>query len=147
MSPAPPSKRRCNIYDVKAGRAAAFLAWLYRIARNETVHLYRKGRGQVDLQEGAASANDQESALETDQEKNQLKKVFARLPDHDQEVLNLRFFEELSSAEAAEVLGCSLPNLYLRVHRALQRLRKELEAEVEMDQKKQVSYENEKESA
>jgi hypothetical protein len=40
---------------------------------------------------------------------------------------SLAFLDGLSSAQAADVLGCSLPNLYLQLHRALQRLRKMME--------------------
>jgi len=122
----------------KGWKSGSFLAWLYRIARNEAVHLYRKGRRQVALQEQADGEQDHETILEIDQEKRLLRKAFTRLPANDQEVLNLRFFEGLSSAEAAEVLGWSLPNLYLHVHRALKRLRMELEVEAEIDQEKQV---------
>lgn len=113
----------------KGWQSGSFLAWLYCIARNETIHQYRKSSRLVDLPEHAASVGDQEAALDANQEKLQLRKALSRLPARDQEVLNLRFLEGLSSAEAAEVLGCSLQNLYLQVHRALQKLRKELETE------------------
>ena len=119
-------------------KSGSFLAWLYRVARNEAVHLYRKGKRQVAWQEQVDGDPDHESALELDQERCQLRKAFTRLSIRDQEVLNLRFFEGLSSPDAAEVLGCSLPNLYLQVHRALQRLRKELEAEAEVVKEKQI---------
>jgi RNA polymerase sigma factor (sigma-70 family) len=49
------------------------------------------------------------------------------LPDAERELLTLKFFEDLSSAEVAEVLNISVSNVYVRVHRALQRLRAELE--------------------
>lgn len=113
----------------KGWQSGSFLAWLYRIARNETVHQYRKGDRMVDLSDRLSVTGEQESILEADQDKHHLREAFSRLSAHDQEVLNLRFFEALSSSEVAEVLGYTLPNLYLQVHRALQRLRKELEVE------------------
>ena len=113
----------------KGWQSGSFLAWLYRVARNEAIHQYRRGLRLVDLPEQLSSAGDQEAILETNQEALQLRKAFYRLPTHDQEVLSLRFLEGLSSTQTAEVLGCSLQNLYLQVHRALKKLRKEFEAE------------------
>jgi RNA polymerase sigma-70 factor, ECF subfamily len=105
-------------------RGQSFLAWLYRIARNETIAHHRQARRMTDLPPDLPAAGDQEEGLLAGQEQEQLVRGLARLSARDQEVLNLRFIEGLSSAEAAEVLGCSLPNLYLQAHRALRRLRK-----------------------
>jgi RNA polymerase sigma-70 factor (ECF subfamily) len=46
-----------------------------------------------------------------------------RLPDRDREVLVLRFLEDLSTAEAAAVLGTGASTVKMRLVRALQRLR------------------------
>lgn len=113
----------------KGWQSGSFLAWLYRVARNEAIHQYRRNYRIVDFPDQPTSAGDQEATLETNQEMLQLRKAFSRLPTRDQEVLNLRFLEGLSSTQTAEVLGCSLQNLYLLVHRALKKLRKELETE------------------
>jgi RNA polymerase sigma-70 factor (ECF subfamily) len=50
-----------------------------------------------------------------------------RLPERDREVLVLRYLEQLSTAEAAAVLGISEGAVKLRLLRALQRLRELLE--------------------
>jgi RNA polymerase sigma-70 factor (ECF subfamily) len=111
----------------KGWRSGSFLAWLYRIARNEVVHQYRKNRRLVDLPDHLAESDRTPADIEVSQADLQLQEVFSLLPSQDREVLSLRFFDGLSSAETAEVLGCTLPHLYLQVHRALQRLRKALE--------------------
>jgi RNA polymerase sigma-70 factor (ECF subfamily) len=49
--------------------------------------------------------------------------ALAKLADNDREVLTLRYLEELSSAEAAAVLGISGDALLKRQVRALKRLR------------------------
>ena len=51
-----------------------------------------------------------------------------RLPARDREIINLRFFNELSSEEVAEILDVSAQNVYVRLHRALKRLAKELQS-------------------
>ena len=111
----------------KGWRSGSFLAWLYRIARNEAVHQYRKNRRLVDLPDHLSEPDGQPTGMEMSQDDLQLREAFSLLPAQDREVLSLRFLDGLSSSETAEVLGCTLTHLYLQVHRALQRLRKVLE--------------------
>lgn len=105
-------------------QGVAFGAWLYRIARNELNGYYRRERHTSDVDwrvletQLAPSRNGKHDALHA---------AFGALPDDDRELLTLRFFEDLSSAEVAEVLNTSVNNVYVRVHRALQRLRVEIE--------------------
>jgi RNA polymerase sigma-70 factor (ECF subfamily) len=51
-----------------------------------------------------------------------------RLSVREREALQLVLWEELSHAEAAQVLGCSANAVAIRVHRAKTRLRGELSA-------------------
>lgn len=108
-------------------RGVSFGAWLYRIARHELAQAFRRERTTEPLLDwhvleepaaaGRRSPNGREDALHA---------AFGRLSDADRDLLTLRFFEDLSSAETAEVLGCSVNAVYVRVHRALERLRAEL---------------------
>jgi RNA polymerase sigma-70 factor (ECF subfamily) len=107
----------------KGWQGQSFLAWLYRIARNEAIAHHRRGRRMAEMPPDLPARESQEDGLMAAQERQQLASALSRLSRRDQEVLNLRFIEGLSSAEAAEVLGCSLSNLYLQAHRALHRLR------------------------
>jgi len=105
-------------------QGVAFGAWLYRIARNELNGYFRRERHNRDLDwrvletHVAPSHNGKHDALHA---------AFGALTDDDRELLTLRFFEDLSSAEVAQVLNTSVNIVYVRVHRALQRLRVELE--------------------
>ncbi len=112
-------------------QGVSFGAWLYRIARNEIVAHHRRQQFTLPLFQWHVSEADVESSVQTHQQRDALQLAFARLSDGDQELLTFRFFEELPSAEVAEVLGCSIDNVYLRLHRALGRLRKQLEAVME----------------
>ncbi len=104
-------------------RGVSFGAWLYRIAVHELAQQYRNERFTVPLLDSQVSNNDVEKIVEDQDEYNTLQTAFTRLSATDQQVIRLRFFEELSRPETAEIIGCSLPNLYLRLHRALNRLR------------------------
>ena len=102
-------------------------AWLYKIALNEVRKNYWKQRLLRPLRETDASPIDIESAVQASEQSQLLWAALSKLSNADRQLLTLRFFEQLSSAEVAEVLGCSLPNVYLRLHRALSRLREQIE--------------------
>jgi len=68
-----------------------------------------------------------EQAVQAHEQTRVLWAALAYISQADRQLLTLRFFEELSSAEVANILGCSLPQLYLRLHRALKRLRKQID--------------------
>lgn len=113
-------------------QGVSFCAWLYRIARNEAVQQQRRQRFLAPLfgwHAGEAPASEMrvEKAAQANEQRDELHEALARLPAKDREVITLRFFEELSSAEVAEVLNCSTAQVYVRLHRALGRLRQALE--------------------
>lgn len=68
-----------------------------------------------------------ETIVQARERQDLLLQALYRLAERDREILLLRFFEELSSEEVAQVLGCSTDNVYVRLHRALGRLRRLLE--------------------
>lgn len=110
-------------------RGVSFGAWLYRIARNEIAQHFR--RNAVTRFIGSifpVHSVDLEQAVQTQQEYSAIHMALARLSTGDRDVISLRFFEELSHDEIAQVLGCSVQNVYVRLHRALNRLRQQLEA-------------------
>ena len=110
-------------------RGVSFAAWLYRIARNEMIQRLRRERFLAPLRGWLLSSANVEKTAETRQQQTELQQALRRLPDKDREIIALRFYEELSSVETAEVLGCSTANVYVRLHRALTRLRQELESD------------------
>jgi RNA polymerase sigma-70 factor (ECF subfamily) len=105
-------------------QGVSFGAWLYRIARNELAQHYRRARRTRPLLSWHLA---DAQALPPNGHQDALNTAFAKLSDADRELLTLRFFEDLESAEVAAILGCSVPNVYVRLHRALQRLRREMD--------------------
>jgi RNA polymerase sigma-70 factor (ECF subfamily) len=49
--------------------------------------------------------------------------AFSQLSESDQEVLRLVYWEDLRRNEIAQVLGCSINVVNVRIHRALDRFR------------------------
>ncbi len=113
-------------------RGVGFGAWLYRIAHNEIASRRRRQavwqRVRSTLSLAQPDAVDVEWLVQRNERGEQLRAALATLSARDQDVLVLRFFEELSSEETAAVLSCSVDNVYVRLHRALQRLRQRYEA-------------------
>ncbi|MET7808532.1 SigE family RNA polymerase sigma factor [Micromonospora chersina] len=82
----------------------------------------RRWRGEVptaDLPEVAAEA-DRYSGLD---DRDRLWRALGRLPRRQRAVLVLRYFEDLSDAEIAEVLHCSVSTVKSQASRALAKLR------------------------
>ena len=115
------------------------LAWLYRIARNEAISQQRKRKWLTPWKRHISTElRFTETAVLQDQRRQEIQIALLQLPTKDQEIIHLRYFEELSGEEVAEVLGCSPNNAYVRLHRALKKLQTELET---MGVAGEISYE------
>lgn len=122
--------RRWETVDAQA----PLLPWLYGIASNVVRNLRRSsGRqlrlvGRLESNEAVASmgASTSTAAGQPD-ERHELREALNRLSFDDQEVLRLVAWEGLPHSEIAEVLGCSVNAVGIRVHRARERLRTALE--------------------
>ena len=102
------------------------LPWLYAVARRVLLSQQRATRRQQAIAErvAAASPETREAALGSPR----LLEALAALSEGDREVLMLAAWEELSSSEAAQVLGCSATAYRIRLHRARRRLRERLDS-------------------
>jgi RNA polymerase sigma-70 factor (ECF subfamily) len=109
----------------------AALAWLYRIATTVTLDRLRRRRPVVvALEDEAAAAVDSlrqpsllESALERSEMSECVQGYLAGLPDDYRVAILLHDAHGLRNPEIAELLGCSLATVKIRVHRARARLR------------------------
>ncbi|WP_336852292.1 sigma-70 family RNA polymerase sigma factor [Sinomonas albida] len=96
------------------------LAWLYGIARNLIGNEYRR-----QLRERALLHRiQQEAALgDTDSTAELMREALLELRYKDRDILYLTYWEELSAARLAEVLGCSEASAWKRVSRARKALK------------------------
>lgn len=101
-----------------------FTSWMYRVAHNLLVDYYR-GKKALPLKEGleAAYSEDWLEKLDRDEKLTKVKEALAELPKDYQEVVTLRFFEDMSVEEVAEVVGKSEENVRVIQHRAVRRLK------------------------
>jgi RNA polymerase sigma-70 factor (ECF subfamily) len=108
-----------------------FDAWLYRICRNLIVDDQRK-RGRQSVQPVPDRATDTASPLDclvASEEAAAVRAAFGRLPPTEQELLELRVIEGLSSEQTAHVLGKRPGAVRQAQSRALARLRVLLDEE------------------
>lgn len=113
----------------------AFRPWLLHVVAN-TARNDRRSRGrrahlvvragQVAGREVGASAED---LVVTDLDRERVVTGLNRLRAADRLVIALRYFEQLSEREMAEVLTCPAGTVKSRLARALGRLRTELEVD------------------
>jgi RNA polymerase sigma factor (sigma-70 family) len=112
----------------KAGQELT-LPWLYVVARNLVGREYRRTRrtGMRFAEPASTSAGGSASsdrALE-------VRSALAKLRPAERELLFMAYWEDLSPTEMAEILGCSVPTLWVRLNRARAALRRRLGAPIE----------------
>lgn len=109
-----------------------FRAWMYQIARNVMNDYGRKSAkaGRVfdarlseEAESRARSDSDVGEEVERSDRAELLRVALARLPLEKREVIVLCRFEELPQAEIAQMLGCSVGALKVRLFRALKDLK------------------------
>lgn len=91
----------------------SFSSWIYRITHNETISSFRKSQTRGEDKQSVwddehintiASALDIEHTVDAKLQKKRVAKVLSTLSGDSKEVLVLRFFEDLSYSEIADVL-------------------------------------------
>ncbi|MGQ9523313.1 MAG: RNA polymerase sigma factor [Armatimonadota bacterium] len=119
-------------YDV----SRPFAPWLYRIALNQCLDYLRRRKcrpQQVTFPEDTAPLDTKagvsespEDALVRKEAEADLLAAVHELPETYRVALVLRYLDDLSYAQIAEVLNTSVANVQMRISRARQRLRERL---------------------
>lgn len=119
-------------------RSIPFSAWLYRIASNEISNYYRKRKRGSNIADKVRV----EQEIPEDDEPLSYEFIHCyikQLPQKDQDIIVLRFFEKLSFAEIAEITGKKENTLRVNLHRALKKLESLIPEEVLDDVYEKVS--------
>ncbi len=112
-------------------KGVPFTAWLYRIAHNLTANWYRdtQRRREVSLEdhiEIPVQGELPERTMEKNQEKELLLTAIRRLPADRQELILLKYLEDLSNGQIAIIMGRTEGAIKSLYHRSLLSLREEL---------------------
>ena len=82
----------------------SFGAWLYRIAHNTLIDFYRKSPHlQISDLEKVKSEDRADTEVEKEERQRIILSAMRKLPKQYQEILSLKFFEELSNEEMADL--------------------------------------------
>jgi RNA polymerase sigma factor (sigma-70 family) len=100
--------------------------WLLGVARRVLADHWRSGSRRRRLALRLAAEPVAGAGLSDDELVERVDAAMSVLGEREREALRLVAWDDLSRIEAAEVLGCSVNALNLRIHRALRRLSKEL---------------------
>jgi RNA polymerase sigma factor (sigma-70 family) len=105
-------------------------AWLFRVCRNRVLDVRKKEAPLRPLEETpttpAEDARDPHRALERIDDARRVLAAVAQLPAAQQEVLRLRFQDELTYKEISEITSHSVSNVGFLIHVAIKRLRETL---------------------
>jgi len=105
--------------------------WLFRVCRNRALDVRKKEGPLMPLDEAAlarapGATSDPHTAVETSESARRLLAMLSDLPASQQEVLRLRFQEELSYKEISAVTSHSVSNVGVLIHTGLKQLRRRL---------------------
>jgi len=103
-----------------------FSSWLYRIAHNAIIDYYRTDKKHADLEsaEELATNDNLEEKIDQGLELNIVKAALKELPDEQQNIIIMKFVEELSNKEIAAALGKNEGAIKTAQHRSLKNIKK-----------------------
>lgn len=110
-------------------RGFPFSSWLYRIAQNEVNMYFRKLKKEAkipidesNLKEVAKEANIENYM--SAQEQQLIIDILNKIEGDDKDIIELRFFQEMSFKEIAGIFSISEANAKMRTYRILEKIRK-----------------------
>jgi RNA polymerase sigma factor (sigma-70 family) len=118
--------RRAETFD---RRQASVSTWIFRIARNRRIDLYRRQKGELDpdepmLQPEPTVAAD--AGLEAAQREDQVRRALVDLPPEQLDLIKRAFYEGLSHSEIADATGLALGTVKSRLRLAFVKLKLKL---------------------
>lgn len=102
--------------------------WLFTVCRNGALNVCRKEKRMLYLDEGLIESREDEQPMPFERIERQeaagfLLRIVATLPPRQQEVLQLKFQNDLSYQQIAEITKTTANNVGVLIHTALKTLR------------------------
>lgn len=123
---------KIDIYRIgPQDNAAIFSAWLYRLAHNKMVDVIRSSKRAQEAPLDQAAYLSGGSDLDTVEDRLDFGRILEKLQflnEQQREVILWRFIEEMSIAETAQIMQKSEGAVKALQHRALESLRRQLQA-------------------
>jgi len=114
--------RRRSSFDPSRG---SHRGWLFGIARNAALDELRRGKRHATLlTEPEADIPSADEEAEGAMRRDALRRAMATLSSRERELVALKFFAGLKTAEIAEAIGTGERAAAMRVHRTIEKLRR-----------------------
>ncbi|MFK8298012.1 RNA polymerase sigma factor [Capnocytophaga cynodegmi] len=111
---------------------SSLLSWVYRIATNQALDFLKKKANErncsiEDLQYDRSIHLETDVYFEGDEIQIKFQKAIATLPEKQQLVFNMKYFEELKYEQISQILDTSVGALKASYHHAVQKIKNYLE--------------------
>ncbi|MGA2586870.1 MAG: RNA polymerase sigma factor [Candidatus Aminicenantales bacterium] len=104
-----------------------FPAWLYRIARNTVYQHFRRKKPFLELDDNTAVPDETQESAFSPADAAQIHECLKKLHPEHKEVLVLRFLEQMSYQQIANVVECNLNTVKSRIYYAKLALKRKME--------------------
>lgn len=107
-----------------------FAVWIYRIAHNHLVDYYKKAKAEIvpieDAENDLRTLPTVEKDFDVKLDLERIGLVLDTLPAQQKEVVMMKYFNDLTNPEIADVLSLSEAHIRVLQHRALQSIKTKL---------------------
>lgn len=111
------------LIDITNANVQSFSGLIYKMARNAVIDVYRKRANRQEfslvLAEDLSQINKDIESIDTQHELEGILKTLKSLKTEYQEVIVLRYIDDLSIAEMSEILGKKQAAVRVSLHRAM----------------------------
>ncbi|MFB6212605.1 MAG: RNA polymerase sigma factor [Candidatus Magasanikbacteria bacterium] len=123
-----------NISSYESQKGAGFHSWLYQIAKNAVIDHYRTNKDHLNIDEipedeVSTPPDKHKKEMDKDLKFEKVMKALEELTENQQNVIVLKFIEELSNKEIADILNKSEVSVRVTQHRGLKKLKKILNSD------------------
>jgi RNA polymerase sigma-70 factor (ECF subfamily) len=107
----------------------ALFSWIYRIATNEALGILRKRRPNLNLEAAAAEMAqivDSGNLINGDSIQRELQKAVLLLPEKQRIVFHMKYFDDLTYEQIAEITGTSIGALKASYFHAVKKIEEQI---------------------
>lgn len=110
-------------------KGVPFGSWLYRIAHNELMQVFKTNKDQRVVN---ANVSDLRFICESNEEPffeeyiPIIKQLISKLEEQELQIVEMRYFEKRPFKEVADILNITEVNAKVKMHRVIEKLKKEL---------------------